>query len=170
MGKPIIIINGKPRSGKDTFAEYLGKIANVEKYSIIDKVKEIAAQCGWEGRKGEADRKFLCDIKILTELYNDMPFRTVVEKVKMFNDDDSKEVLLIDMREPRDIARAKRELGAYAIFIDNDRVPEIKSNVADGTINNFNYDYRVDNNGTLEDFEKEIQRFWVYFKSKQIWY
>lgn len=167
MGKPVIIVNGKPRSGKDTFAQYLGKIADVEKYSIIDKVKEIATQCGWKGRKSETDRKFLCDMKILTELYNDMPFKTVVEKVKIFNTDDTKEVLLIDMREPRDIERAKMELGAYTIFIDNDRVPEIKSNVADGSINNFNYDYRIDNNGTLEDFEKEIQHFWVYFKNKQ---
>lgn len=164
--KHVIIVNGKPRSGKDTFAECLNKIARVEKYSIIDKVKEIAAQCGWNGNKGERDRKFLCDVKIITELYNDMPFRTVTEKVKMFNEDDSKDVLLIDMREPRDIARAKRELGAYTIFIDNDRVPEIKSNVADGTIHNFNYDYRIDNNGTLEDLDKEVQKFWVYFISK----
>lgn len=168
--KPVIILNGKPRSGKDTFAEYLNKITRVEKYSIVDKVKEIAAQCGWDGSKEERDRKFLCDVKIMTELYNDMPFRSVVEKVRKFNEDDSKEILLIDMREPRDIARAKRELGAYAIFIDNDRVPEIKSNVADGTINNFNYDYRIDNNGTLEDLEKEVQKFWAYFKSKRIWY
>lgn len=164
--KPVIILNGKPRSGKDTFAEYLNKIARVEKYSIVDKVKEIATQCGWDGRKEERDRKFLCDIKIMTELYNDMPFRSVIEKVKEFNKDDSKSVLLVDMREPRDIARAKRELGAYAIFIDNDRVPEIKSNVADGTINNFNYDYRIDNNGTLEDLDKEVQRFWSYFINK----
>lgn len=164
--KPIIILNGKPRSGKDTFAEYLNKITRVEKYSIVDKVKEIATQCGWDGSKEERDRKFLCDVKIMTELYNDMPFNSVIEKVKEFNEDDSKSVLLVDMREPRDIARAKRELGAYAIFIDNDRVPEIKSNVADGTINNFNYDYRIDNNGTLEDLDKEVQRFWAYFINK----
>ena len=56
--KKIYIVNGKPRSGKDTFAELLGKHCRVFKYSSVDKVKQIAAKCGWDGGKTDKDRRF----------------------------------------------------------------------------------------------------------------
>ena len=45
------------RSGKDTFAEYLNDFVPTLKYSSIDKVKDIAKQCGWDGTKNEKSRK-----------------------------------------------------------------------------------------------------------------
>ena len=57
--KTILVVNGKPRAGKDTFALILNEYYSVYKYSIIDKIKTIAIDCGWRGGKTEKDRKFL---------------------------------------------------------------------------------------------------------------
>lgn len=159
--KIVIIVNGKPRAGKDTFALLLNKCEKVYKYSAIDKVKAIALDCGWKGGKTEKDRKFLADLKDLTTKYSDMSFRDLEDKVIGFYCDDIKEnILLIDIREPKDIKRAVEEFDAISVFIKNDRVPAVTSNEADANVENFEYDYYITNNGTIADFEKSIRGFY----------
>lgn len=158
--KPIFIVNGHPRAGKDTFTDILGELVPVYKYSIIDKVKKIAKFIGWKGYKREIDRKFLFDLKNLTSEYNDMAFMDVYDKVKEFYEDDSKSIMFIDMREPEDIERAKRVFGARTIFIKNDRVKPITTNPADAGVENYEYDFIIENNGTLEDFKDNIRKFY----------
>lgn len=159
--KLVLIVNGKPRAGKDTFAIILNKLQKVYKYSIIDKVKTIALDCGWKGGKTEKDRKFLADLKQLTTIYSDMSYNDVAEKVDAFYNDDIKEkIMIIDMREPDDIIRAVCEFNAISIFIKNDNVPEITSNQADANVEDCWYDYYITNNGTIEDFEKIVKAFY----------
>ena len=50
MDKMVFIVNGKPRAGKDTFAEILNRYMKVYKYSAVTKIKEIATLCGWDGK------------------------------------------------------------------------------------------------------------------------
>ena len=57
MNKHIFITNGMARSGKDTFAAFLNEFIPTMKISSIDKMKEIAVQCGWDWKKEEKDRK-----------------------------------------------------------------------------------------------------------------
>lgn len=159
--KLVLIVNGKPRAGKDTFAILLNKLQKVYKYSIIDKVKTIALDCGWKGGKTEKDRKFLADLKQLTTIYSDMSYNDVAEKVEAFYNDDIKEkIMIIDMREPDDIIRAVCEFNAISIFIKNDNVPEITSNEADANVEDCWYDYYITNNGTIEEFEKIVKAFY----------
>ena len=40
--KMVFVVNGKPRAGKDTFAQILNEYLDVYKYSAVSKVKEIA--------------------------------------------------------------------------------------------------------------------------------
>lgn len=157
--KHIFIINGMARCGKDTFANIMIKYVPVIKYSSINRIKEIATECGWDGGKTEKDRKFLSDLKILTSEYNDLPFNCVRNMVELFNGMTSFDVLLIDIREPEEIERAKQEFGAKTILIKNDRVPVIVSNMADANVFNYDYDYIIENNGTLEEFEENIKKF-----------
>ena len=160
-GKLIIIVNGKPRAGKDTFALLLNKLEPVYKYSIIDKVKAMALDCGWKGGKTEKDRKFLSDLKKLTTDYSDMSYNDVIDKATEFYCDEIKEdILIIDIREPEDIKRAVEEFDAVSIFIKNDNVPAVTSNEADANVENFEYDYYITNNGTIADFEKSIRAFY----------
>ena len=155
----IYITNGVGGCGKDTFAKFLSEYVSVFKYSSIDKVKEIAELCGWTGGKTERDRKFLSDLKCLTSDYSDMPFKDVAEEVKWFKLNPQNKVMLIDIREPGEIKRAVREFGAETILIINPNIPHIDSNMADKNVYEYDYDHRIMNNGTLEQFRNKVLEF-----------
>lgn len=159
MDKQIFIVNGMARCGKDTFAIFLGNYVRTMKYSSIDKVKDIARLCGWDGGKTEKDRKFLSDLKVLTTEYSDLAFSAIFETVVKFLELEYYNVLLIDIREPKEIERAKKTFGAKTILIKNDRVKNITSNMADANVYNYTYDYEIENNGTLKEFDTNIKKF-----------
>ena len=158
--KRIFIVNGMAGCGKDTFAQILGTYTEVFKYSSIDRVKSIALDCGWSGTKTEKDRKFLSDLKLLLTEYNNLPFLDISKRVNDFMDDDWRHIMLIDIREPNEIERAAIAFNAKTILIKNDRVPFIESNMADANVYKYTYDYVIENNGTLEEFEKNIEEFY----------
>lgn len=159
MEKKIYITNGVARSGKDTFAKYLNEHVIVMKYSSVNKVKKVAELCGWKGGKTEKDRKFLSDLKCLTTEYNDMAFRDIQDCVRFFREETNAQVLLIDIREPEEIERAKKEFGAETILIVNQNIPHITSNMADKNVYNYNYDWVIRNNGTINDFRETVKKF-----------
>lgn len=161
MIKKVYITSGIGRSGKDSFAQLVGKYIPTYKYSIVDLPKEAAKTLGWNGGKTDKDRKFLSDIMDLATDYNDSPFRDVVSIVTDFkNNNIEAEVLFIDMRDPKDIARAVEIFGAETILIKNPRVEQITTNHADANVEGYNYDYTIVNDGTLEQLEK-VAKFFV---------
>ena len=158
--KMIFIVNGKPRAGKDTFAQILNEYMDVYKYSSVTKVKEIAKQCGWTGAKEERDRKFLHELKMLTSAYSDMSYNDVMEEIDKFKKGElDADIFVVDVREPEEIDRLVKATKAFTIFIENNRVPSITSNAADANVENYKYDFVIQNNGTLEDFEGNIKLF-----------
>lgn len=160
MNKKVIVTNGSGGCGKDTFAKFLSKFCDTYKYSSIDKAKIIAAQCGWNNGKSEKDRKFLSDLKLLTTEYSDMAFNDLKAIVKDFKSDlIPTQLLLIDIREPLEIERAKKEFDAITVLIKNDKVKQITTNMADAGVFNYNYDYVIDNSGTLAELKKKAEWF-----------
>lgn len=167
MDKHIFIINGSGGVGKDTFVELvytelndiLKKFHTVINFSSIDKVKEIAREIGWDGKKSEKDRKFLSDLKILTSDYCDMPFQSMRSKVAEFMNDEESIFLFLHIREPEEIARAVNEFGAKTILVVRDAVKHIVSNMADKNVFNYNYDFVIDNNGTKEELNCKAKIF-----------
>ena len=152
--------NSNGGSGKDTFASFLNKYIPTYKYSIIDLTKEAAKILGWEGGKSEKDRLFLSDLKDLSSEYNDCPFRDVISVVTDFeNNLIEDEVLIIDMRDPKDIARAVETFGAKTILIRNPNVEKIESNHADANVEEYEYDYIIENDGTLEQLDAMAKLF-----------
>ena len=138
----------------------LKEVVPTIKFSSIDRVKDIARFCGWDGGKTEKDRKFLSDLKLLTTDYSDMPFNSIKTTVDAFkNYDEEHTVLLIDIREPGEIERAKNAFDARTILITNNRVSPILSNMADANVNNYSYDIVIENNGTLDDLRETVQKF-----------
>lgn len=157
----IFIINGSGGCGKDTFVELFAKHygeGKVWNYSSVDKVKRIAKEIGWTGTKTEKDRKFLSDLKLLTTEYNDMPMEDLKEKVKEFRSSQA-EILFLHIREPEEIEKAQKEFYAETILIRRDWIPQITSNMADANVFNYNYDITIYNNGTLEDYNKIVNKF-----------
>lgn len=160
MSKKVFILNGVGASGKGEFSDRLNKCTPTYKYSIVDLPKEAAKVLGWCGGKTEKDRRFLSDIMDLSADYNDSPFRDVISIVTDFkNDLIEGEVLVIDMRDPTDISRAVKAFGAETILIRNPCVRKIESNHADRDVENYNYDYIIENDGTLEQLERVARQF-----------
>lgn len=157
MKKTIVIINGTGGSGKDTFVEFVSKYTSVINFSSVDKVKEIAKLIGWNGGKTEKDRKFLSDLKSLTAEYNDMPFRSMAEVVDKFRETDD-EILFLHIREPENIERAVNEFGAKSLLVKRIGLENISSNYSDANVDNYDYDYRIEND-TLEQLEKDAILF-----------
>lgn len=158
--KKTYILNGVGTSGKGTFVEFVGKYIPTYKYSIVDLPKEAAKVLGWDGGKTEKDRKFLSDIVDLSTEYNDCPFQDVLSIVTDFkNNLIEDEVLFIDMRDPKDITRAVETFGAETVLIRNPNVGKIESNHADANVEKYEYDYIIENNGTLEQLDAMAKVF-----------
>ena len=159
MKKQVIIINGTGGSGKDTFVEFCSEFAKVKNISSVDKVKEAAQiLVGWNGEKDDKSRKLLVDLKQLSIKYNDYPTQYVKEQYDEFMKIDL-EFLFIHIREKAEIEKIKALLNAKTLLIRNPRVALITSNNSDGNVYDYDYDYVVENEGTLEDLKEKAKVF-----------
>ena len=157
--KQVIIINGSGGVGKDTFVEFCSKYVKVMNVSSVDKVKEAAnVLTGWNGEKDEKSRKLLSDLKQLGIEYNDAPFQYLSKKVQEFQVSDA-EIMFIHIREHTEIEKCKQAFHAKTLLITNKNVAVILSNHSDSDINNYNYDYTIQNDGTLEELEQKAEEF-----------
>ena len=160
MNKYIFVTNGMARSGKDTFAALMNEFVPTKKYSSIDYIKEIAKLCGWDGQKNERSRKFLSDLKVLTSQYNDLPFKMIQKQIQEFHKNKKYNVLLIDIREPEEIRKlCYKYKDVKTILIKRSSVKTITSNMADAGVFNYNYDFVIENNGTLDELKSIVKKF-----------
>jgi cellulose biosynthesis protein BcsQ len=155
-------------AGKTTFETMIAKYLSAYKYSSIDIVKDMTEVCGIDrNNKNEKTRKLWSDIKQLLITYNDIPYKDVSYIVNDFNNDDlSNDLLLIDIREPEEIDRAKCDFKAITVLVVNHNVEHITSNNSDGRVFDYEYDYVVDNSGSLQDLEKEVEKFVEWLKGE----
>lgn len=164
----ILIVNGKGRVGKDLFCEYAqNNCMFIYPISVVDRIKQIALFGGWSGEKSEKGRKLLSDLKDAFEQYNDLPHQFVLSFIEnrvhnldyldMVASDNA--IFLVHSREPEDIKRWVEENGARALLIRRDEADKNWGNHADDEVENYEYDYYLENNGTLEDWEKQTVSF-----------
>lgn len=165
----VVVMNGFPESGKTTFEdkciELLGAYAS--KISTIDGVKHIATLCGWDGTKTPENRKFLSDLKDLLSSWTDYPFKNIMAhcKSKQFEFDqlfleDAIGYCFVDSREIPEIKRFKQEMGAVTVLIrrPGDDSHE-QSNHADQGVLDYDYDFTIWNDGSIEDLNKKAEQF-----------
>ena len=170
----IIVVNGAPRAGKDTYCEMVQKIMEerVGPYSCriistVDFVKEVAKFCGWNGQKTPKDRKFLSDLKDILTQWDDIPYKDIIgsyegckEIWKQFGYDEEECLYFIMCREPKEIQKFVDRIGARTLIVRRFNVEELpQSNHADADIFNYKYDSYIYNNGTLEELEEFANRF-----------
>lgn len=160
----IVIINGAPRAGKDTFVEICKNLVGNERclnVSTVDFVKEVARFAGWDGNKTPEARKFLSDLKDIMTEYGNIPFKKVTQTINIYRLEleeytsdyyIANSIVFIHCREPQEIDKFKNELGAKTLLI---RRPDVEgdecSNHADAEVFNYDYDYTIYNDGTLDD-------------------
>lgn len=169
-GLKIVIVNGAPGSGKTSFENFCQEIMGdyCQMRSTVDLVKEIASiYAQWNGKKDLKSRKFLSDLKDLLSQFNDIPFKDIVrfrdvweDELDMYNVKCEPHILFVDSREPEEIMRFKRELGAITVLIRRTDAEMSKtSNHADANVLNCEYDYEIDNNGSLDELREKAMEF-----------
>lgn len=160
MEKKIVIINGSGGVGKDTFIELCRNFAGVKNISSVDKVKEAARiLVGWNGEKDEKTRKFLSDLKQLSIDYNDYPLIYIKNQVEEFKADDTQKIMFIHIREISEIEKVKKAVNAKTLLITNKRVEKIETNKSDANVDKFQYDYYIENDGTLDELKEKAKTF-----------
>lgn len=168
LNKQVFIINGSGGVGKDTFVNLIAKYIPITHITIAAIPKMIAEYFGWDTEKTEKERKLLSNIKLAIDEYNDGNYKRVVQAHKNFMNDEHTEWLIIDMREAKDIERAIKDFGAKTILIKRNSIPKITTNIADKGVFDIEYDYTIDNDGTIEDLNKKAYEFIKAVKSKII--
>ena len=68
-------------------------------------------------------------------------------------------IVFIHCREPEEIERFEKELGAKSVFIDREESKKEQSNHADSRVENHSYTYIIDNNEDLEHLRKSAETF-----------
>lgn len=151
--KHVIVLNGTARSGKDTFALFVHEefpTLTIYNLSTVDKIKEVATILGWSGKKDDKSRKFLSDLKDLSTDYNNGPFNYIINSVE--NNDILNTIHFVHCREPQEIQKFKDHFGniCHTILLRRPNLTQF-NNHADSEVENFDYDYIIDNDGTLND-------------------
>ena len=166
----IIINNGNGGVGKSTFAQMCIDYAkrkyriNGEELSTVDYVKEVARFCGWDGQKTERDRKFLSDLKMALEEWNDSPTTTVFDKIQSY-DYTQNWLIFVNCREPNNIERFIKmnfEITKWpllTLLVKNDNTPIITSNIGDASVFNYRYNKYIYNNFDLVTLRKMAESF-----------
>lgn len=169
-GLRVVLINGRPGCGKTTFESLCQDILGwqyCKSRSTIDKVKDIARECDWSGKKELKDRKFLSDLKQLLTDYNDLPTTDILQFLKGWQDDlnsfnvgDTPHILFVDVREPKNIEKLKNILNATTLLIRRPGDDDIEiSNDSDLQVFEYNYDWVINNDGSLKDLKEVAARF-----------
>lgn len=162
--KRIVVINGLPRSGKDTFAQLASKYAVTTNFSSVDFVKEVAKFAGWGGEKTPESRLFLSELKNLLTKYADIPYNKTVEEIDWFFGQPEQELLFIHIREPKEIARLVRTFGAVTVLVKRPENQQVISNDSDKYVESYNYDFVLNNDGDIDSLDKKAKGFVDYLR------
>ena len=159
MKKTVIVINGAGGVGKDTLCDFASRHFKVKNISSITPIKEIATQCGWDGRKDNKSRKFLSDLKKLCVEYNDYPTAWAFGQYKDFLLTDE-EIMFVHIREKEEIAKfvEATECAAKTLLIRGGaRMSSEKyGNVSDDGVEDYSYDYYFTNDKSLDIADVEF--------------
>lgn len=156
MNQLIFVINGSGGSGKDTICRFAAEQYLVCNVSSITPIVEIAQYAGWDGRKTPEARRLLSRLKEAFTEYNDLSFRFCIDQYKTFLSSKN-QILFVHIREPEEIRRFKDYVGQRCQTILVRRAARQKKfgNHSDDGVENFKYDFYIDNNGTLDELKRK---------------
>ena len=161
----VIIINGAGGVGKDTICSVLRHHRHTLVYSSIQPIKRIAYEIGWEGEKTDKARKMLSDLKDICTEYNNLPLMYMVGKLEKAGIEPNVDIVIFHIREPGEIAKFKQYAKhqgytCKTLLIRSERAQQSYGNHADDDVENYPYDMVYQNDGTLENLDKDFMDFW----------
>lgn len=165
MIKKIIIINGCGGCGKDTFIEIMSTILTdqnnrVENLSTIDPIKEVALQLGWDNTKDDKGRLFLVELKQAWKKYNNGPVKYINKRIKRCcNIKDLGFYIFVHCREINEINEFKNLYPESISLLITRPGIQIESNSSDMFVNDYEYDYFIENDGEIDQLTLKAQNF-----------
>lgn len=178
----VVIINGKPQSGKDTFCKYAqgycddDESANTLIISSVDPLKEMLTQLGWDGTKTDKIRDMLMNMKQLWVQNQDGPtmflFNNILEFHKACTGEDN--IVFVHIREPEEIKKLVNALtGFESMGIDvisllvireggedtPNQPAETRRSDDEALINSYEYDVTINNDGDLIKLQELAAEF-----------
>lgn len=175
----LVIINGTGESGKDAVCDIAYDLlgGRVRTFSTIDPVKRLAAytrdiycRCGWDLEKDEKGRRFLSDLKDVWNHYNQGPYIIACETVKAIdhpNQSESPDICFLHSREPSEIGNLKHDLVMFnpvTLLVRRPGGRQAWGNHTDDDVECYDYDYELDNDGTLEALSERVKTFLAWLK------
>ena len=175
--KTIILLNGFPRSGKDTFAQYTAEYfkdtkTKVGEYSSVTEIKKIAEQYfEWDGSKDIRGRKLLSDLKDLATDYKDLPFKWMRAEAFSFfaRIVRGNGIMIFHVREPAEIKKLSDYFNEYhsdvkclSLFIHRHEAQLASAefqNTGDAHVLEYTYNNIIINDSTLEAFKEAVNEF-----------
>ena len=154
----IFVLNGSPRAGKNTFVKL---IPNAAHYSYVDLTRRMLDTEGIDYKfKSNSARVMLETINNALEKYDDIPFKDICRIADDFiNGYLGSKYLFIDIRKPENIKRfVEKYKGTRTVYVD-DKKPLSNATLSDSVVADYEYDFYIDNSGSLEDLEQEAVRF-----------
>lgn len=171
--KKVIIINGYGTCGKDIFVKLFDRnipiTEEMENISTVDDVRDISKLMGWDGyTKTEEDRQLWVDLKAAWTRYNNGIFQKIVDHVYI----SKSSFFFVHCREPHEIKKfveyyETSAIQCYTLLIQREGV-EPPNNESDKSVMDYEYDFVIENNGTLEDLNKKAFDFYKILSSPNI--
>ena len=174
MEARIVIINGSGGSGKSTFVKLCQEILEdniswennweILELSTVDWVKAVAQFAGWDGKKDEKDRRFLYQLKMALEEWDNSPNQKVFDQINSVINNEMLNkknwLFFVNIREPKCIENFIKQneiatgLPCSTMLVKNANVAPIISNPADGEVHYYHYDTIISNSSDLENLKK----------------
>lgn len=183
MTTTVVVINGLPRTGKDTVVErtshfLLARRVASASMSSIDPFRDAVQSLGFDPHdKTPEMRGLLADFKAATDRrFPDHSNKLILNTINALLTEDVS-VFFIHIREPLKIASLKRMLEQelpntkfLSILVKSDRAEQVTSNESDMFVNDYKYDLTINNNGTLQELDEgcfDLANYIVTFSNKK---
>lgn len=160
-----IIVNGSPRSGKDSLIDFMRDHLHTARiqtgaFSSIDPVRTMLKRAGFDlESKTAADRLLLATVGDAIEAHSERRTNwSVWNAIDFFNENESG-VFFLHVREPEIIGKVRKRLETLKItvltvLVSSDRA-ETGANKTDLGVWGMDYDVTIQNNGTLDDLSMD---------------
>jgi len=122
---------------------------------------------GWDGIKNDKSRKLLSEIKRIGTEFNDYFFNEIIKKIDLLNDiKEDSSFIFIHCREPEEIEKIKNcySGGCITLLIKRSNC-EINTNESDKNVENYMYDFILDNNKDLKNLKEQSYSFYNFLTS-----
>lgn len=182
MEARIVIINGSGGSGKSTFVKLCQEVLEdniswennweILELSTVDWVKAVAQFAGWDGKKDEKDRRFLHQLKMVLEEWDNSPNQKVFDQINSVINNEMLNkknwLFFVNIREPKCIENFIKQneiatgLPCSTMLVENANVAPIISNPADGEVHYYHYDTIISNSSDLENLKKWAHNYLEY--------